>query len=175
MKVDTWLRCYPSRWKGMIVDEAIVHPAKFSSRLIAKIYAHMFEEGWLKPGDVVIDPFGGVALGALDAMRLGLHWRGVELEAKFVELGNLNIEFWNEMFAKALPNWNPDARLVQGDSRNLVRVLSESAQASVSSPPFGEAQTGGTGFWTEAEKIYNRKFTDKSKTAGYLKGNQGEF
>jgi hypothetical protein len=67
----------------------------------------MIEEGWLHPGDLVIDPFGGVALGALDAMRLGLRWRGVELEPKFAELGNQNIGFWNAQFSR-MPHWCTD-------------------------------------------------------------------
>jgi len=72
MMIDEWSGCYPSQWVGMIVPGAIVHPAKFSSRLIRRIYEHITEEGWVKPGDMVVDPFAGVALGALDAMRLGL-------------------------------------------------------------------------------------------------------
>ena len=86
--IDSWRNCYPSRWSGLIVPDAIVHPAKFSSRLIRRIYEHMAAEGWLHGGDTVVDPFGGVALGAFDAMRLGLNWIGVELETRFVDLGN---------------------------------------------------------------------------------------
>jgi hypothetical protein len=86
--IDQWEGCYPSNWKGLIIQEAMAHPAKFSNKLIRRIYEHLQEEGWVKPGDRVIDPFGGVALGALDAMRLGLNWYGMELEAKFHELGS---------------------------------------------------------------------------------------
>jgi hypothetical protein len=155
-KQDEWTRCYPSSWKGLIVPDAMAHPAKFSSRLIRRIYAHMKEEGWLQRGDTVIDPFGGVALGALDAMRMGLKWRGVELEAKFVELGNWNISNWNAKFAQ-MPKWSGDAVLLQGDSRKLGEVLRgewkvesgkwkvESGEGVVSSPPYadGAQHTGG--------------------------------
>jgi hypothetical protein len=41
----------------------------------------------LRGGDVVLDCFAGVALGALDAMRHGLRWVGVEVEPRFVRLG----------------------------------------------------------------------------------------
>ena len=47
MKIDTWTGCYPSNWKGKIVPDAITHPAKYSSKLIRRIYEHMIEEGWL--------------------------------------------------------------------------------------------------------------------------------
>ena len=36
MITDSWAGCYPSQWKGMIVPDAIAHPAKFSSRLIRR-------------------------------------------------------------------------------------------------------------------------------------------
>lgn len=87
IKVDSWHGCYPSNWRGVIIKKATEHPAKFSSKLIKKIYDHIQEEGWVEAGDSVIDPFGGVGLGALEAMLAGLHWTGNELEKRFVELG----------------------------------------------------------------------------------------
>jgi len=137
IQVDYWQGCYPSSWKGAIVDDAFRHPAKFSSKLIRRIYEHLVAEGWVKAGDTVVDPFGGVALGGLDAIRLGLHWRGCELESHFVELGNRNIEFWADQFG-----WLPgDAQLLQGDSRFLAQVLAGASttstpEAGVSSPPY---------------------------------------
>ena len=136
MIIDSWKSCYPSQWKGMIVPDAFAHPAKFSSKLIRRIYDHTRAEGWTKPGDTIIDPFGGVALGALDAMRLGLKWRGVELEFRFAGLGSANIAFWNNRF-RTLPGWCQDAELLCGDSRNLAQIL-VAADGCVSSPPWGE-------------------------------------
>lgn len=91
---ETWQGCYDASWKGLIVDDAFAHPAKFARTLIGRIYRHMIERGWLSPGMTVIDPFGGVGLGALDAMANGLHWVGVELEKDFFILGNRNIHRW---------------------------------------------------------------------------------
>jgi hypothetical protein len=130
---DVWRGLYGESWKAMIRDEAFAHPAKFSRALIRKIYDHLSAEGWATGGDSVVDPFGGVALGALDAMRLGLSWYGVELEAKFHDLGNKNIELWNERYSR-LPKWGT-ARLLQGDSRKLGEVLS-AVECCVSSPPY---------------------------------------
>jgi hypothetical protein len=138
--VDVWNGCYPSNWSGMIVPEAMKHPAKFSSKLIRRIYQHMLEEHWLRPGDYVLDPFGGVALGALDAMRAGLRWRGVELEERFVTLGGMNISFWKKRF-QTMPGWSGDAILFHGDSRKLLEVIFK-AQGVVSSPPYAEARIG---------------------------------
>lgn len=138
-QVDEWRGCYPSNWRGSVVEAAMTHPAKFSSRLIRRIYEHMAGEGWVKAGDGVLDPFGGVALGALEAMRLGLHWTGVELEEKFWRIGNENIALWNSRFG-SMPRWG-SARLLNGDSRKLRAVISEqlSVSSAVSSPPYAEA------------------------------------
>lgn len=131
--VDEWRGLYSESWKGVIVDEAFAHPAKFSRALIRKIYDHVVAEGWIKSGDRVIDPFGGVALGGLDAMRHGLCWHGHELEEKFVALGNQNIALWNDRFSR-MPNWGV-ARLIQGDSRRLTAVWAGAA-LSIASPPY---------------------------------------
>lgn len=137
---DEWKGCYPSNWKGMVVEGAMTHPAKFSSKLIRRIYEHMRAEGWVKVGDRVIDPFGGVALGSLDAMRLGLEWFGVELELKFVDLGQHNISNWEAKY-HTMPKWGK-AVLCQGDSRKLIQVLkgNSSAAATRSSPPYAESE-----------------------------------
>jgi hypothetical protein len=127
---------YRDSWTGVIVPEAFAHPAKYSRALIRFIYQHVIDCGWIKPGDSVVDPFGGVALGGLDAMRHGLHWTGRELEEKFVGLGNQNIALWNDRYSR-MPNWGT-ARLVQGDSRNLASALS-AADCCVSSPPYSES------------------------------------
>jgi hypothetical protein len=116
-----WRGCYDGGWQGLITPESFSHPAKYSRALINRIYQHCIEQGWLKPGDVCLDVFGGVALGALDAQRLGLTWIGIELEEKFVKLGNQNIALWNRRFGH-VPGWG-SARLLCGDSRKLGEVV----------------------------------------------------
>lgn len=147
--IDEWNGCYPSNWKGLIVEGAFAHPAKFSNKLIRKIYDHILAEGWVCSGDTIVDPFGGVALGALDAMRLGLSWRGCELEDRFVKLGNENIRFWNNKFG-SMPKWSGDAVLLQGDSRLLSQVLCQ-AHTAVSSPPYAETEITGERNFKSAE------------------------
>lgn len=139
---DVWQGLYGESWKGLISDDAFAHPAKFSRALIRRIYDHVIDEGWASKNDSVVDPFGGVALGAHDAMRHGLIWYGCELEEKFVGLGSQNIALWNDRFSR-MPNWGT-ARSLQGDSRKLAEVLS-AAECCVSSPPYADGcrQTGG--------------------------------
>jgi hypothetical protein len=83
-----WYELYAEKWGKLLVDGGMSHPAKFARALIRKIYVHAFEEGFLRPGDTVLDIFSGVGLGALDAMLSGVNWIGVELEQRFVSIAN---------------------------------------------------------------------------------------
>jgi hypothetical protein len=141
---DEWNGCYDNRWKGLIIDGAFSHPAKFAHGLIRKIYQHAKEEGWLKSGDVVVDPFGGVGLGALYANKAGINWVGLELEQKFVNLGRQNIALWQQQFGIHWPDWG-EAVLLQGDSRNLVEVLAAGAEMVLGSPPYIKSVHDGNG------------------------------
>ena len=129
-----WSGLYAESWSNDLVPEAYAHPAKYSRGLIRQIYAYMLAEGMIAPGDVIGDPFGGQAGGALDAMINGLHWRGVELEPRFVDLGNQNIELWNGRYAPHFERWGT-AVLAQGDSRNFAGIVG-GLSGAISSPPF---------------------------------------
>lgn len=147
---DDWTGCYSAGWGDLIIADAYAHPAKYSRALIQRIYQHAREEGWLTAGSTVVDPFGGVALGGFDAAWNGCQWVGVELEPKFVALGNQNIARWEERYAH-MPGWG-SVRLVQGDSRRLGEVVRE-ASVAVSSPPFAESLSSGTLRWEDALQI----------------------
>ena len=131
--MSDWKGCYDSGWQGEIVPEAFGHPAKFSRGLIRRIYQHAFVEGWLVPGNTVVDVFGGVALGALDAMWNGLNWVGVELEPRFVALADANLDLWRRKYGSK-PGFG-SARIIQGDSRRLCEIIS-SAVLVCASPPY---------------------------------------
>lgn len=132
--MDYWHKCYDQNWKNTITPASFSHPAKFSHGLIRRIYDHALAENMIQPGGVIVDPFGGVALGALYAMQNDLHWIGCELEPKFVELGQENIALWNERYAAHFPHWG-SAQLLAGDSRRLAEVVG-AARLVVSSPPY---------------------------------------
>lgn len=82
-----WHGCYGQSWRGEIRPEAFAHPSKFSRRLIQRIYAYLLTEGLLQAGDTVLDPFGGIGLGAADAVKNKINWVGIELEQRFVDFG----------------------------------------------------------------------------------------
>jgi len=130
-----WRGLYGEGWGIDLTPEAYSHPAKFARGLIRRIYEEMVMRDWLRAGDSILDPFGGVAAGALEAMRCGLHWTGVELEQKFVTLGQRNIEMWRARYGAYFPRWGT-ARLLQGDSRRLREVVASEVVGLVSSPSY---------------------------------------
>lgn len=164
MVVTNWHGLYKKGWNGNLVPEAFSHPAKVSFGLAERIYQHMADEGWLEPGAVVVDPFGGIAGCAFHAMRHGCNWIGVELEEKFVTLGGQNIELWLQRYSR-MPGWGT-ARLVQGDSRKLLEVIAE-AGAVVSSPPYADAlNTDSNGIdWEKAKKDYPGRTNHEKRIA----------
>ena len=74
--IPTWQGCYADGWQDLIVPASFAHPAKYARGLIHRLDRHLFEHGYVREGDTVLDPFGGVALGALDAMTYGLRYAG---------------------------------------------------------------------------------------------------
>ena len=228
--MDCWYGCYDYSLKGVISEESFSHPAKFSWGLIRRISQHILDEGWVKKGDVVLDPFAGVGVGGVACAYAGLKWVGIELEANFISLAE-------ESFALHDKTWQhlrlPRPIIFQGDSRKMVEILSEQIaaiitsppfgkqqtgsglakpdavyapdgskfgvnhgyqrqgatpgqlgsmrpgkfeeviQAIVTSPPFGEAQTGGVKIWGQVEEKYNRGYSERSRTGGYLRDLHG--
>jgi len=116
-----------------------VTTAKFSRSLIRRIYDHAFAEGWLESGMTALDPFAGVCLGATDATWRGLNWVGVELEPKFVALGQQNLDLWRRKYGSK--EGFGSARIIQGDSRKLAEVIT-GADLICSSLPYASGEKG---------------------------------
>jgi hypothetical protein len=80
---NEWHGCYDDGWQGIIVPEAFAHPAKMSYALTRRIFKHALGEGWIKPGDVVVDPFGGIGSTGLVGACEKIKVISVELEPRF--------------------------------------------------------------------------------------------
>lgn len=131
-EVGVWSRCYDTSWRGAIVDEAFAHPAKMSRALLRRIVGHALAEGWVAPGDHILDPFGGIGATGIEGAYAGLRVTCVELEPCFVDLAQRN-------FALHRRAWQtlgvPEPAMLQGDSRRLVEIVA-GADAVIGSPPF---------------------------------------
>ncbi len=151
--VTQWGGLYRQGWtKGDIVEEAWGHPAKFAKSLIFKIIEYLLAAGYVTKNDTILDPFGGVGLGALPAMSHGLQWVGCEIEPRFVALGHQNLELWRNRFGFR------GGTLLQGDSRQLRTVLQaagyDTVTATVSSPPFSPPGNQPSGYHQHIRQDY---------------------
>lgn len=86
-----WHGLYPqggSRDDALFVASSVRHPAKMSLPLTRRILDQMEAWGWLRPGDGVLDPFGGRGTtAALWCARNPGNWAvTVEIEAPFVAM-----------------------------------------------------------------------------------------
>ena len=135
IKMDEWKGMYGDSWASLIVPDAFSHPAKFAKNLIFAIVKHALEEGFIRSGDRVLDCFAGVSLSALPCLLHGINYVGVELESRFIELGRANLAHWQQRYGLT-PGYG-QGTLVQGDSRELCKVLATvGISCVVSSPPY---------------------------------------
>lgn len=161
-KITDWRGCYEGGWNGLVVPEAFQHPAKFSYALVMRIVGHGLIQGYWRPGDLIGDPFGGVALGGIACGYRELNWIGVELESEkndppgspFVEIGNRNIDLHRDRWSRI--GQPVDVRLVQGDSRRFAEVVGQVAGV-VSSPPYADS------FNTEADNPNKETLSESAR------------
>ena len=151
-----WHGCYDGNWRGIISNESFAHPAKFARGLVERIVTHGLKQGYWRAGDTIGDCFGGIASGGVICGYHGLNWIGVELEPRFVELGNANLAMHG-------PNWltlgaGNRVVLLQGDSRRFADYMGVQLRGIVSSPPYAASDTKptklGTGKGTRAAKEF---------------------
>jgi len=162
MITDMWTGCYRRGWGKELIPAAYQHPAKVSFSLAERIYQHVIAEGWAREGSICIDPFAGIGGFAYHALKAGMHFRGVELEQKFVNLAAQNIALWNARYAGRFARWG-SAHILQGDSRQLLEVLAENGiNLVVSSPPYAnvelndsQRQAQDSDFRLEQPQTYN--------------------
>ncbi len=165
--------------KKYYVSSAIRHPAKGNIPMMIWILERFVEEG-----DIVLDPMAGIGTTLLEGMRLFPNslFIGVELEEKFIKWCNASIkkieriakEDWFMKVGKAI--------CVQGDARELEKVLKEKVNKIISSPPYSETIkkskkgsdiTAQRDKWAklmeERDKLLNRNWGKNRRTEGRLK------
>lgn len=139
-----WTGCYSSKWGDLLHPDSSKHPAKFAPGLIRRILFHGFNCHWSR-GDVIGDPFGGVASAGILCAMSGLKWRGVELEPKFVEIAWKNIQKNHQQIMLSGADGSMMPMIYQGDSRMFDRILGNSLDAVISSPPYANISAGAGG------------------------------
>ena len=118
--------------KGKYVPESFVHPAKMNVVLCRNII-----EIYTKLGDIVVDPMSGIGTTLVEAVLKGRDAIGVELEQPFVGTTQKNIGLIER---KRTINPKGKATVIQGDSRELSKILRGKADVAVFSPPFADSR-----------------------------------
>ena len=150
------------------MPEAFAHPAKMSRGLTVKIFKHALSQQWIKPCDVVVDPFGGIGSTGIIGASLGLRVICVELEEKFVKLGKENFELNAKAFEVGHFGHAYQPVIIQGDSRKLSEVIA-GADCVVGSPPFqGSLMTKDEEFNAKARPGRTDQKSDYGQTPGQL-------
>jgi len=116
-------------------------------------------KNFVKDGDIVLDPMAGIGGTLCEGIRLFPNslFIGVELEEKFVKWCNASIKK-TERIAKE--DWFMEigkAVCLQGDSRELEKVLKEKVDKIVSSPPYSQIRMDGGG----KDRAGMRPYTDE--------------
>jgi modification methylase len=119
--------------QGRYTDASVRgHPGK----LLPEIARRLIEQ-YARPGDWVLDPMSGIGTTGVEAVHLGRHYLGVELEPRFVAWQQENLELAQSRGATG------EAHVVQGDARKLTRdwLHERTGRAEVdailTSPPYG--------------------------------------
>src|SRR6266511_1660681 len=115
---------------GRYLPCSAAHPA----RMLPALARHAIER-YTQPGELVIDPMCGIGTTLVEAVHLGRHAVGVELEPRWVELAERNL-------ARAMGDGAPGIGTVAaGDARQLPRLLAgqldQRAALGLTSPPYG--------------------------------------
>jgi len=122
---------------------SIQHPAKMDlplCRWIIDKFCHKNES------EIILDPMAGIGstliMGLL--MRPNSLFFGVELEQKFVDMPRANIKKVETIAKKDMFMKIGRAVVVQGDARELEKILREKVDKIITSPPFKDTQRKGT-------------------------------
>lgn len=156
-----------------MVPEAFSHPAKMNCFLQIELFKR-----YTKENDIVLDPMAGIGTALLGAL-MGRNVICVELEEKFVKIMERN---WEKMLSVAcscflLPFINEEPRvgraaIIQGDARNLCRILREKVDVSIFSPPYADAKKGKVDLDKMVER-WNAQYREEWNSWGRNWGTEG--
>lgn len=123
-----------SQRQGRYVPASLRHPGKMLPHL-----AHELIQEYTEPGDWILDPLSGIGTVGVEAIHLGRHYVGVELEPHWEELQRQNLALARRQGASG------DGTVFQGDARRLApnetipapELTAGAIDAVVTSPPYG--------------------------------------
>lgn len=124
-----------SQRTGRYLPGSVAHPGKMLPALARRAI-----ETYTDPGQLVIDPMCGIGTTLVEAVHLGRHAVGVELEPRWAALAAANVGHAREQGATG------QALAMRGDARQLGRGLLDDlagdASLILTSPPYGPSLHG---------------------------------
>jgi modification methylase len=92
------------------------------------------------PGELVLDPMCGIGTTLVEAIHLGRHAIGIELEARWAQLASANLTYTRRQGATGT------ARVIIGDARQIPALVDPNLAGRVAlvltSPPYGRSLHG---------------------------------
>ena len=120
---------------GRYVAGSTAHPAKMLPAIARQAIA-----AYSQPSDLVVDPMCGIGTTLVEAIHLGRHAIGVELEPRWAQLAAANIAHAGRHGAAGT------ATVITGDARHLSNLvdphLTERVALVLTSPPYGRSVHG---------------------------------
>lgn len=135
---SVWLTCQqPARdqRRARYVRQTSSHPGKMLPNLAAHAIA-----SYTTPGELVFDPMCGSGTTLVEAMHLGRHGIGIDIEPRFTALAEANVALATSQQAAGT------AQVFTGDATGLLDLVPASAVGRVglllTSPPYGRGTHG---------------------------------
>jgi modification methylase len=156
---SVWLTCQqPSRdqRRGRYVPESSSHPGK----MLPNLAAHAIST-YTTPGDLVLDPMCGSGTTLVEAMHLGRHSIGLDIEPRFTALAEANVALAASQGAAGT------AKVLTGDATRLLDLVPASAAGQVglvlTSPPYGRGTHGLVRATSTGVRKRDHLYGDKEK------------
>jgi modification methylase len=135
---SVWLTCQqPARdqRRGRYVPQTSTHPGK----MLPHLASHAISS-YTAPGELVLDPMCGSGTTLVEAMHLGRHGIGVDIEPRFTALTEANVALAASQGAAGT------AKVLTGDATGLPDLVPASAVGRaglvLTSPPYGRGTHG---------------------------------
>ncbi|MCD6312480.1 MAG: site-specific DNA-methyltransferase [Thaumarchaeota archaeon] len=139
------------KYKKIMPEEAIAHPAKFNTNLVEFLI-----KKFTKEGETILDPMAGTGVLGVIAALYGRNAIPVELESKFykwMEKARENVE---RLLSLTLKGWIVN---ICGDARELSELLGKGQTDTViTSPPYADAKKGGEADEEKMAERWDRAF-----------------
>jgi modification methylase len=128
-------RSLVARRRGRYVAGSGAHPARMAPDLAKALIAD-----YTQPGDSVLDPLAGIGTTHVEAIHLGRHAFGVEIDPGWVALARANIALTRSQGGAGT------GRIITADATRLPRGIPTSLrgrfQLVLTSPPYGRTMHG---------------------------------